>query len=181
MKKKRGCGSLIFVFIVFVATLGVLGGDGGSSTPKATATKAAVVTKIPSVTISEKPAAKPTVEPTANPLVIYLRYPELGEYGRYYVFNAFVEKASKEDMNTVIQCYVPAGTYKVTNLSRYPTFVYTYSKETHITSAGWEEPVEGWASEMLKPSYSCEVTIEEGHYIKLLDNQHFMLVQKNTK
>lgn len=185
MKKKGGCGSLVFVFIVFFATLGVLGGDGGSSTPKATATKAAIVTKIPSVTISEKPTSKPTtkqtVEPTEKPLVIYLRYPELGEYGRYYVWNLFAERATKDDMYTVIQCFVPPGTYTVTNVGRYPTCVFVYSKETIITDMGWEEAADGWASGILQVGDSCEVTVEEGYYIKLLQNDNFKLVQKSAK
>lgn len=181
MKKKRGCGSLIFVCLVFVATLGVLGGDSGSSTPKATTTKAAIVTKIPSVTISEKPTAKPTVKPTEKPLEIYLRYPELGEYGRYYVWNLFAERATKEDMYTVIQCFVPPGTYTVTNVGRYPTCVFVYSKETIITDVGWEEAVDGWASGILQVGDSCEVTVKEDYYIKLLQNDNFKLVQKNTK
>ena len=181
MKKKRGCGSLIFVFIVFVATLGVLGADSGSSTPKATTTKAAIVTKIPSVTISEKPTAKPTVKQTEKPLEIYLRYPELGEYGRHYVWNLFAERATKEDMYTVIQCFVPPGTYTVTNVGRYPTCVFVYSKETIITDVGWEEAVDGWASGILQVGDSCEVTVKEDYYIKLLQNDNFKLVQKNTK
>lgn len=189
MKKKKsrsGCLVVIILFLLIGSRFGSI--ETKTVTPSATATKAAVTatptvttTKQPTTEPTIKPTATPTTEPTAEPLVIYLRYPELGEYGRYYTFNATVEKATKEDMNTVIQCFVPVGTYTLTNEGKYPTFVYVYSEETQITSAGWEEPADGWVSKMLQVGDSCETTIEEGYYIKLLDNDTFKLVQNNTK
>lgn len=160
-------------------------------TAKVTVAPTAAPTATPTAKPTSTPTAAPTatatvqptetVAPTAEPLVITLKYPDLGEYGRYYTFNENVAKATAEDLNTVIQCFIPTGTYTLTNEGKYPTFVFIYSEETRITDAGWEEPVDAWSSGMLKVGDACEITIEEGHYIKLLTNDTFRLVQKNTK
>lgn len=120
-----------------------------------------------------EPIPTPTVE-SEETLEIVLAYPELGEYGRYHTFN------EDTDAETIVQYFVPAGVYTVTNVDRSPwTFVYTYSNETQITNAGWEEPAESWVSPMLKVGESCEVTIPEGWYIELQEKDHLKLVQNN--
>lgn len=185
-KKKKGC----FTWILCLVAIYLIFGSGiislkssDNQVPKQADTTVRitnVITSKPATAATKQPATPSTSSPATEPLVIYLKYPELGEYGNYYIFNLFVEKATKEDMNTVIQCFVPAGTYTVTNIGKYPTFVYGYSKDTQITSAGWEEPVDGWVSKMLQVGDSCEVTVEEDYYIKLQQNDTFKLVQKSA-
>lgn len=169
-----------FIFFVILLVIGFVVGDSGN---KNTTAKQPIVTEPVTATVAHTATAKPTetqtAAPTKEPFEIILRYPELGEYGVYYTFNENVKKAEESDKNTVIQCFVPAGVYTVTNIDCSPwTFVYTYSKKTVITDAGWEEPADGWVSSMLKPGESCEVTIPEGWYIELLENDHFKMVLK---
>lgn len=148
-----------------------------SSTATTSATEAPVDT--PTYEPVEKATAEPTEAPNPEPFEIVLKWPDLGEYGVYYTFNENIKKAEESDRNTVIQCFVPAGVYTVTNVDCSPwTFLYTYSKETVISENGWEEPADGWTSPMLKPGESCEVTIPEGWYIKLQENDNFKLVLK---
>lgn len=145
--------------------------------PTTTVKPTDIPTAAPTPTFSEQPTEVPTAIPTKEPLEIILKYPELGEYGVYYTFNENVEKAEESDKETIIQCYVPAGDYTLTNEGKYPTFVYIYSKETVISSFGWEEPAETWVSQMLQVGDSCEIAVAENHYINLQQNDVFKLVQ----
>lgn len=185
-EKRSGCCLVKLVkwflcFLVFSVVIALfVGNDSTKDTVEPTAavtssTATATVTEAP----TETPTDKPTETPTAEPFEIVLKWPDLGEYGVYYTFNENVKKAEESDKNTVIQCFIPAGVYTVTNIDCSPwTFVYAYSKETVISEDGWEEPADGWVSSMLKPGESCEVTIPEGWYIKLLENDNFKLVLK---
>jgi hypothetical protein len=142
---------------------------------KATATPSVKVTTAPTLAAT----AIPTAIPTEAPLEIVLTYPELGEYGVHYTFNANVEKAEESDKETIIQCFIPAGTYTATYEGNGPwSFVYIYSKETIISDFGWEEPADVWVSQQLKPGESCEIAIKEGYYINLQQNDVFKLVKK---
>lgn len=205
-KEKMGCLQriwhgiirLIKCVLIFFGILLVIGFIIGDSDKKNTTveqpTATAVITSTVVPTTTAKPTESPTVAPTPTftkstteaptatptkePVEIILKHPELGQYGVYYTFNEKVEKAEESDKETIIQCFVPAGVYTVTNVDRSPwTFVYVYSKETIITDAGWEEPAETWVSPMLKVGESCEVTIPEGWYINLQEKDHFKLVQ----
>jgi hypothetical protein len=148
-----------------------------SNTARPTVTTKA--TAKPTVSPTEKATEHPTVEPTEKPLEIILRYPELGEYGRFYTMNEKVEKAEESDKETIIQCFVPAGTYIVTYEGRGPwSYVYLMTEETYISEDGWEEYADVWVSKQLKPGDSCEVTVPEGWYIHLNENDVFSLVQK---
>ena len=178
---------LLFCLCVFAT---IIGDDDDANTAstatKATAAPTAALTSAPTKAPTEqpttiptkKPTEAPTSVPTEAPLVIVLTYPELGEYGEYYTFNANVAKAEESDKETIIQCYVPAGKYTLTNEGQYPTFVFIYSRKTVISSFGWEEPAETWTSQMLQVGDSCDIEIKEDHYINLQENNVFKLVQK---
>lgn len=135
-------------------------------------------TQKPTATPTTAPTPTPTVKPTEKPLIIQLAHPALGKYGKYYTFNENVAKAEDSDKETIIQCFVPAGTYTVINEGKYPTYVLVYSAETVISEDGWEEPAETWGSLLLKVGASCEITIKEGYYINLQENDVFQLIQK---
>lgn len=175
MKKERsGCclGKLFkwivygFALMVVLALFGSVNGDKDVAQPTAEV-KAATST------------AAPTAAPTEKRLEILLKYPELGEYGKFYTMNEKVEKAEESDKETITQYFVPAGTYTVTYEGRSPwSYVNVYTKETIITEYGWEECADCWISEQLKPGDSCEVTVPEGWYIHLNENDVFRLVQK---
>lgn len=175
---------ILFTFAFLLLVIGFIGvgsvnkdTSGSSVTAKATATTK--VTAKPTVAPTEKATEHPTVEPTEKPLEIILRYPELGEYGRFYTMNEKVEKAEESDKETIIQCFVPAGTYIVTYEGRGPwSYVYMYTEKHVITEYGWEEPADAWVSQQLRPGDSCEVTVPEGWYIHLNENDVFSLVQK---
>jgi hypothetical protein len=164
-------GILAFICLILLVTF-ISGDDEKEATPTTT-----------TITATRKPTQAPadahTVAPTEKHLEITLEWSKLGEYGKYYTFNENVEKAEESDKETIIQYFVPAGDYIITNVDRSPwTFVNMYSEKTVITNSGWEEPAEGWVSEMLKPGDSCEITVNEGYYLELHDNDHFKLVQK---
>ena len=160
--------------------------DANTPIPEHTSTPSSVPTSTPTAEPTEKPTAEPTEKPTSEPTntpekessEINLEYPDLGEYGTYYTFNEKVKKAEESDKETIIQCFVPAGEYALTNNGKYPTFVYIYSKDTVISEDGWEEPAETWSSKMLNVGDTCDITIEEGHYINLQENDVFTLIIK---
>lgn len=185
-KKFGGCfGTLckgIFYAVCFIVVLSLLNKDLNGQKKERPATAAVTVTATAASSHTEPPTTEltsaSTEETIAEPAEIILCYPELGEYGQYYTFNENVEKATEEDKNTIIQCFVPAGDYIVSNEGKYPNFVYVYSKETVISEDGWEEPADGYISPMLQPGESCDMTIKDGYYIKLLDNTSFKLTRK---
>ena len=171
-------GVLIFFGILLVIGFVVGDSDNENATveqPTATAVITSTVAPTPTLT---KPATEaPTEAPTKEPVEIILKYPELGQYGVYYTFNENVDKAEEADKETIIQCYIPAGKYTLTNEGKYPTFVYINSRETVSSSLGWEEPAETWVSQMLQVGDSCEITVAEEHYINLQQNDVFKLVE----
>jgi hypothetical protein len=176
-QKKRKWPIILLVLILLSAIGNSKDVDDSAVTP--TATKTASVTQ--SVTNTPVPVPVPdtsaTVQPE-EPLTITLKYPELGEYGEYYTFNKNVKKAGASDKNTVIQCYVPAGKYTITNEGNYPAFVFIYSRKTVINSSGWEEPAEYWQSDMLQPGDTCDIEVPKDHYIKLFQNNVWKLVER---
>lgn len=176
-KKTPGCMTRIFQFFFIFIVLAVLFGVGSDGN-ETTTSSGGTIRPTATAKATQKPTAAPTIEPTAEPFTIRLESPNLGEYGKYYTFNENVAKAEDSDKETIIQCFVPAGTYTVTNEGKYPTFVFVYSAETVISEDGWEEPAETWGSSMLKVGDSCEVTVKEGHYINLQENDVFKLIQK---
>ena len=184
-KKKSGCLSKFFKFFLIIIAIGVLlnlVNDTPIDSSKNT-TVQQITTKAPTITATPYKTAAPTAMKTAAPtkepkLEITLTYPTLGEYGRYYTFNEKVSKATAEDKETIIQCFIPAGNYTLTNEGKYPTFVFIYSEKTVISSSGWEEPAETWVSGMLQVGDSCEITIKENQYINLQENDVFKLIEK---
>ena len=185
VKKQPGCFTrVIQVFIVFVIISAFAGAtndneDSSSNGTTIQETHTAKATAAPTMEPTAAHTVEPTIAPTAAPFTIYLEFPNLGEYGRYYTFNENVEKAEESDKHTVIQCFVPAGTYIVTNEGKYPTYVHCYSAETVYTDDGWEEPRWAYGSSRLDVGDSCKVTVKSGYYIKLLDNDIFKLVALN--
>ena len=171
--QKKRKWPIILLALILLAAVSNSNGTNNSNTATTTATKKPAITQ--SATNTPVPDTKATEQPDA-PLTITLRYPELGEYGEYYTFNQNVEKAEESDKHTDIQCYVPAGKYTVTNEGKYPAFIFIYSRETVISSMGWEEAAECWQSDMLQPGDSCDIEVPEGHYIKLLQNNVWKLV-----
>lgn len=149
-----------------------------STIQKSTPAPTKAQTQKPTATPTIAPTPTPTVKPTEKPIVIQLAHPALGKYGKYYTFNENVAKAEDSDKETIIQCFVPAGRYTVTNEGKYPTYVLVYSEKTVINEDGWEEPAETWGSSLLKVGASCEITVKEGHYINLQENDVFQLIQK---
>lgn len=193
-QKKMGCLHRLFhgifqfikgvlIFFGLLLVIGFVIGDSEKSdkvvespAPTETFTHTIVkeTTTAPTPTLKETPPASPTKEPVE----IILKYPELGQYGVYYTFNENVEKAEESDKTTKLQCYVPAGNYTLINEGKYPAFVFIYSKETRITSSGWEEPVDCWASNMLQVGDSCEISVAENYYINLQQNNVFKLIKQ---
>ena len=176
-KKKPGCLTRLFQFFFIFIVLAVLFGAGNDGTETTTST-GGTIRPTATVKATQKPTAAPTVEPTEELFTIRLVSPELGEYGKYYTFNENVAKAEDSDKETIIQCFVPAGRYTVTNEGKYPTYVLVYSEKTVINEDGWEEPADTWGSSLLKVGASCEITVKEGHYINLQENDVFQLIQK---
>lgn len=174
-RQKKRKWPIILLVLILLAAIGNSNSKDDSSATTTTTTKKPAITQ--SATNTPVPDTKATEQPDAKQ-TITLRYPELGEYGEYYTFNQNVEKAEESDKNTVIQCYVPAGKYTATNESKYPAFIFIYSRETVISSMGWEEAAECWQSDMLQPGDSCDIEVPEGHYIKLLQNNVWKLVER---
>ena len=174
-QKKKRKWPIILLALILLAAIGNSNSTDDSNTTATTTTKKPAITQ--SATNTPVPDTKATEQPDA-PLTITLRYPELGEYGEYYTFNQNVEKAEASDKETVIQCYVPAGKYTLTNEGNHPTFVFIYSRKTVISSMGWEEPAESWASQMLQVGDSCDIEVKEDHYINLQQNDVFRLIEK---
>lgn len=174
-QKKRKWPIILLVLIMLSAIGNSKDKDDSAVTP--TATKTDSVTQSATNTPVPVPDTSATVQPE-EPLTITLKYPELGEYGEYYTFNANVAKAEESDKHTVIQCYVPAGKYTVTNEGNYPAFIFIYSRKTVISSFGWEEAAEYWQSDMLQPGDTCDIEVPEDHYIKLLQNNVWKLVER---
>ena len=186
-KKRSGCclGKLtrvVLYFICFamvVAMFSSIGDTDTTNTSQATAPASSTVTPSTTKSPTIAPTDATTAEPTTEPFEILLKWPDLGEYGEYYTFNEKVKKAEESDKETIIQCYVPAGVYTVTNVDHSPwSFVYVYSRETVISEYGWEEPADTWVSPKLEVGDSCEVTIPEGWYINLQQNDTFRLIRK---
>ena len=167
-KKKRIKLWQVILFILILSALS----NGGTKKNSSTSSTA------PDSTVSAVSTAFPTTAKADTKKEILLRYPQLGEYGQYYTFNETVEKATDEDRNTVIQCFVPAGDYIVTNEGKYITDVNVYSEKTVITEEGWEEPADAYIVPQLQPGASSPLTIREGYYIQLLENDVFRLVRQ---
>ena len=184
-KKKSGCiGRIIKILFSIMVLIAIAAGAGNSNKDKNTST--AIPTTQPTAKATIQPTAKVTETPqakqTEEPLTIILKYPELGEYGRYYTMNDKVKKAAESDKETIIQCFVPAGSYIVTYEGKAPwSYVNVYTEETVITEDGWEEYADTWISKQLKQGDSCEVTVPEGWYIHLNENDIFRLVEEPTK
>lgn len=174
-QKKRKWPIILLVLILLSAISNSNDKDDSAVTPAAT--KTASVTQSATNTPVPVPDTNATIQPE-EPLTITLKYPELGEYGEYYTFNKNVKKAGASDKNTVIQCYVPAGKYTITNEGNYPAFVFIYSRKTVINSSGWEEPAEYWQSDMLQPGDTCDIEVPKDHYIKLFQNNVWKLVER---
>lgn len=174
-QKKRKWPIILLVLILLSAIGNSKDADDSTATPAAT--KTASVTQSATNTPVPVSDTSATVQPE-EPLTITLKYPELGEYGEYYTFNKNVKKAGASDKNTVIQCYVPAGKYTITNEGNYPAFVFIYSRKTVINSSGWEEPAEYWQSDMLQPGDACDIEVPKDHYIKLFQNNVWKLVER---
>lgn len=92
-----------------------------------------------------------------------------GAYGREVILNEGTEFEDKE-----IGYFVPAGTYKITNVGDYPSQVTVYNNETHVTEEGWEEWTDGNA-QRLEVNESVEMTVEDGYFISINEPTHLSL------
>ena len=63
--------------------------------------------------------------------------------------------------------YLPVGTYQFKNISKHRGQVNVYSRETHRTEEGWEEPVDSFFSESVEPDKTVRITIEKDQYIEI--------------
>jgi hypothetical protein len=176
-KKTPGCLTRIFQFFFIFIVLAVLFGVGSDGN-ETTTSSGGTIRPTATVKATQKPTTAPTVEPTEEPFTIRLVSPNLGEYGKYYTFNENVAKAEESDKETIIQCFVPAGTYTATNESTHFRYIHIYSAETVYNEDGWEEPKYTWVSPKLDVGASCEITVEEGFYINLQEKDVFKLVRK---
>ncbi len=95
-----------------------------------------------------------------------------GEYGKMITYN----KGTELEEN-FYAFYVPAGTYKVTNIGEYMNQINVYSDEIQKTEAGWEEPVDGYA-ELLDVNSSKIITVEEGQHIEIQEPSNFRFEQQ---
>ncbi len=179
-KKSKGCLGRSFKAIIWLlalfAIIGILGQNKKSQKTESTVPTATVTATATVMATKASATETPTKDPEKEEIVLH--YPDLGEYGRYYTMNGSVEKATDEDKETIIQCFVPAGDYLVINETKYPRYVNVYSEKTIITDMGWEEAADGYVSEQMQPGGSCKITIKEGYYIKLMDNTTFRLIRE---
>lgn len=91
-----------------------------------------------------------------------------GEYGETRIFNKGTDMEIER-----IYYLIPAGTYTVTNIGEYMSTVNVYKDETHKTEEGWEEPVVGYASEMIDVNKTDEIIVEEGYAIYISEPSKF--------
>lgn len=96
---------------------------------------------------------------------------EAGQYGKELVLN---EGTEFEDR--VIGYFVPAGTYKVTNVGDAPTQANVYKNEKTMNDSNWEEWADG-KSERLEQGASVEMILPEGYFFNI-DAPSHLVVEK---
>ncbi len=148
----------VAAFALFVLCAGLSGGKGASTTPEPT-------TAAPAVTETT------TAKPTADTLDFEINAGEYGIYGEALVLN---EDTEFEDH--IIGYFVPAGTYRVTNVDVYPTQVTVYQNKK-VKQGQWEEWANGKAY-LLDVQETKSVTVPEGYFIKVTEPTHIRLVKE---
>ena len=93
---------------------------------------------------------------------------EAGQYGKMISYNT-----GTEFEENFYAYYIPAGTYTVTNKGKYKSQVNVYSNSKHITSAGWEEPVEIFDVKLIDINQSDTITVGEGQHIEIAEPSVF--------
>ena len=76
----------------------------------------------------------------------------------------------------MIGYFVPAGTYKITNVGKYSSQANVYKNERHKTEEGWEEWSDGYA-ELVDVNATVEMDIPEGYFFKCDEPSSFKLVK----
>lgn len=120
--------------------------------------------------VTEK-VTEPVTEATKTAFTLEIEAGEAGEYGQELVLGE-----DTEFPDYTIGYFVPAGTYKVTNIGDYPTQVNVYKNEKHVTEEGWEEWADG-KSERLEVDASVEMTVSEGYFINV-DEPSYISIEK---
>lgn len=87
---------------------------------------------------------------------------EENEYAELLTLNAGTEFEKSQFVY-----YLPIGTYMAKNVSSYPSQINVYSRETHITEEGWEEPGETIFVKLLQVGESVELAIDDNQYIEI--------------
>lgn len=96
-----------------------------------------------------------------------------GEYGKMISYN----KGTDCEEN-FYAFYVPAGTYKVTNVGKYMSQINVYSNEIVKNDKGWEEPAETYFVELIDVNKSTTVTIKDGQHIEIAEPSVFKFEQQ---
>ena len=92
------------------------------------------------------------------------------EYSEHLTLNA-----GTEFEENLIVYVLPAGKYNVHNITGNFAQINIYSKDTHITDEGWEEPEEAVFVKLLKEDESTEIEINEEQYIEIHEPAKFEL------
>lgn len=103
-----------------------------------------------------------TEEATAAEIQVQITAGESNEYAESLTLNA-----GTEFEETQYVYYLPAGRYDVTNLSETTEQISLYSRETHVTEEGWEEPAESIFSAVLDAGETTEMIIGDDQYIEI--------------
>ncbi len=169
-KKKHGCLIAILVLLGLSLFSAVFGkhdkkpNDSASIPDNSTVTTVSTENEVltEEITIGTEERAETTVTTAAEEIkTITIIDGEPNEYSEEYTLNAGTEKP-----DTSIVYFLPAGRYKVKNIGDNMNQINVYSRETHITDAGWEEAVDG-SCKLIDAGAADEIEIPEDYYIKI--------------
>ena len=104
------------------------------------------------------------VEPSPSNISFTITAGQQGECGKLITYNAGTEFAEE-----FFAYYVPAGTYEVTNNTKYMTQVNVYSDEKTVNEDGWEEPAEVYVVQLIDAGKTAEITVGENQHIEVTE------------
>lgn len=122
---------------------------------------------------SEAGQTETTGTTEATKLVFDLVAGQQGDYGKMITYN----KGTEFEEN-FYAFYIPAGTYKVTNVGEYMSQLNVYPNEIVKTENGWEGHADGGFAKLLDINCSAIVTIAEDQHIEIAEPSRFQFEQQ---
>lgn len=122
---------------------------------------------------SEASQTETSATTEATKLVFNLVAGQQGDYGKMITYN----KGTEFEEN-FYAFYIPAGTYKVTNVGEYMSQLNVYPNEIVKTENGWEGHADGGFAKLLDINCSAIVTIAEDQHIEIAEPSRFQFEQQ---